>query len=273
MMTVEDDKPHALPYSKYKNPFQKKAKELAQIQIIQRELTEAERASHTQVLAPTMEYTISFRDVLKENREAGYSNITLQDDPTAAENFRFQDDCNAQRLQHESTLLHVGEMILQRHTALYEHALLMKEQYQRKLAYYQARSPTFIFRYDTTRCCTPESNLDPGDFQYLIQMARYYVNLSLHLDEAYRIFKRCTYYHQQIRALMKREAVLRNLLGQRGSGYEEFTEKFPYNKEVTFATHTEAFVRTHRNQWAQRVHDLQEFLYHWKGHPTREGVE
>ena len=70
---------------------------------------------------------------------------------------------------------------------------------------------------------------------------------------------------------MKREAVLRQSLGPRGNGYQYFTEMYPY-KDVTFATHTEAYVRTHRNQWAQRVHDLQEFLYHWKGHPTREEI-
>ena len=269
MMTVEEDNPPVLHSSKSQNSFQQRAKQLAQIQINKRMLTAVTSVPSTPELGPTMEYTISFRDILQQDRETGYRTIDFHNDPTAAENYKFQDDCRDQQLKHESTLLHVGEMVIQRHTALAEHALRMKDQYETTYAEYKATSPTFVFRYDTTFHRLPEADLNTGDFQYIIQMARFYFNLHLYLQEAYRIFKRCTYYHRQIRLLQEKEATLRHFLDRRGCGYQVFKAENTY-KDVPFATHTEAYVRTHRNQWVQRVHDLQEFTNHWMGTSTRE---
>ena len=78
-------------------------------------------------------------------------------------------------------------MVFQRHKELFEYAQLLKAQYDNTYSLYQVEHPNFIFRYDTTKCRTPEDDLVTGDIRYSIQMAQYYLDLKLYLDEAYRI--------------------------------------------------------------------------------------
>ena len=117
-------------------------------------------------------------------------------------------------------------MIIQRHMALLEHALQMKRTFEATYGMYQVKSYSFVFKYDTTQCPRPDEDLDPGDIRYLLQMSRYYFALQIHLEEAYRIHKRCTHYKKQAYEFKEREYQLRKSMGK--ISYHDFSQRHPY---------------------------------------------
>jgi hypothetical protein len=125
--------------------------------------------------------------------------------------------------------------------------------YETAYALYIEEYPTFEFRHDTTKCHPPEGDLDTGDIRYIIQIIRYYGDLKLYLEQAYNI------YHYQMWKLKKKGDKLGEALGP--VRYHHFARTHPYNNNINYPNHREAYVRAHRNQWAQRFHDMEEFLH------------
>ena len=267
MMTVEDTHNIPLSSSTDTRPVIRQPQQHAPIQIECRTLVNTQSTLDTAQVHSVLEYTISLPELMHEDHTSGYGTITLLDAPSPTEYCRFVSHCNQKREDLDRNLLQVGKLVLQRHKELYEYARIMKDQYENTYALYQVEYPNFIFRYDTTKCRKPEDDLDTGDIRYSIQMAQYYLDLKLHLDEAYRIHKKCVYYHNQIRIFMKRADTLGACLGR--EGYRKFTDTHPYHP-ITFAPYTEAYVRAHRNQWARRVYDLELFSTHYTRRSTAD---
>ena len=143
--------------------------------------------------------------------------------------------------------------MLEKHTALQDHAIEMKEKYETAYNTYHTRSPRFVFRYDPLKCKRPELDLETGDVRYTIQLARYYLTLKIHLDEAYRIYKRITHYQHQVRKLQATETAYREHLNTHLN--KLFNEHNPVT-EIDLSQETEAYWRMHRNQLAKRLHEL-----------------
>ena len=267
MMTVEEEPSLPLLSSTDTRPLPKRSKQLAQLLVERRTLVDPQQTTDEEEDNPTIEYTVSFKALTTEDFQSGYGTITLKDIPSATEYCSFIHNCRQERDILDRNLRLVETLVFQRHKELFEYAQLLKDQYENTYSLYQVEHPNFIFRYDTTKCCKPKDDLDTGDIRYSIQMAQYYLDLKLHLDEAYRIHKRCVYYHNQIQKFKKRAATLGNSLGR--EGYRKFAETHPY-KKIEYAPYTAAYVRAHRNQWARRVYDMETFSNHYTSEGTTE---
>ena len=212
-----------------------------------------------------MEYTIEFIQITKETLPDGYGNIVMDTLPAINMNYKFTQEYETKKEYYETFLRRVGDMIIQRHMALLEHALQMKRTFEATYGMYQVKSYSFVFKYDTTQCPRPDEDLDPGDIRYLLQMSRYYFALQIHLEEAYRIHKRCTHYKKQAYEFKEREYQLRKSMGK--ISYHDFSQRHPY-KRIEFPTHTEAYMRAYRNQWVKRVYDMEKYIHIHKGEAT-----
>ena len=209
MMTVEDTSATTLSTSTDKTPYQKRVKQLATLFMKRRELEESQRIPTPPEQHSTMEYTIEFMQTTKETPTDGYDTFETDTLPVATLNYRFTQEYETKTEYYETVLRRVGDMLVQHHRALLEHALQMKEIFEATNRMFQAKSYSFVFKYDTTHCQRPDEDLDPGDIRYLIQMSRYYHRLQIHLHEAYRIHKRCTHYKKQAYEFKDREYQLR----------------------------------------------------------------
>ena len=214
MMTVEDT--HAIHSSSNTDArlVTRRPKQLAPLQLECNTSFNTPKTSDEAQVNTDLEYTISLPKLLEEDFTSGHGSITLPITTSTTEYIRFINKCNQKREILNRNLLQVGKMIFQLHKNLFEYALLQKDKYESTYAMYKEEHPTFEFRYDTTKCRPPEGDLDTGDIRFLIQLTKYYLDLQLYLDKAYKIHQRCVYYHNQIWKLKKKGGKLGAALGQ-----------------------------------------------------------
>ena len=213
MMTVEDT--HAIHSSSNTDArlVTRRPKQLAPLQLECNTSFNTPKTSDEAQVNTDLEYTISLPKLLEEDFTSGHGSITLPITTSTTEYIRFINKCNQKR-EILNRNLQVGKMIFQLHKNLLEYALLQKDKYESTYAMYKEEHLTFEFRYDTTKCRPPEGDLDTGDIRFLIQLTKYYLDLQLYLDKAYKIHQRCVYYHNQIWKLKKKGGKLGAALGQ-----------------------------------------------------------
>ena len=240
------------------NPYQRSVKQLLSIRCAAREAVQHDEScpNATPSKGPTLEYTIEFMDILQETKQDAYGNIFHE--TFKMDNYIFTQAYEEAVDQHETLIRRLGDVMLERHTALHDHALAQKEAYESAYSKYSTRSPTFVFKYDISKCRRPEPYLDTGDVRYTVQLARYYFTLKKHLDEAYRIHKRITHYQQQVCTLQATEAAYQEHLSNHL--YQLFNEHNTV-PEIEFSQETEAYWRMYRNHLTKRVHELQSFFH------------
>ena len=260
MITTEEEQSNQkLSSSKDLNPFQKKARQLVKIQIEKHQLEEKNqdlKIKSKESTPTTMCYTINFLDIRKQDMMDSYGVVIKDDLPCASMNYTFQATLEDEITKHETIIRNLGDLVRDRYIEIWRHAIKKKKEYENKYFEYQLKSRSFVFKYDPVKCKPPTPDLEGEDIQYPIQLARYYVTLKINLEEAYRVYKRCTHYKMQAYHCKMEEKEIKRKLEKHW--YNKFCELNPYYK-IDLPKDTEAYMRAYRNQWFKRLVNLRNF--------------